>query len=191
MLSLRPRVKGTGIYAVGTVAAFITTTLPVGWLALDLDQWLSPTQYPALFALVGYTLGRSGDNFLVPGYKSGSWDSRFIKLIEPSVESPGILETINAIPLHNHSAYSDSDGSHSHSFPSGPYLRNDSVMTGAPNAGGGGSTYSSHSSVSHSSHSHSDSSSGSVTGLAVSNVATDTVSRPPSITGRVAIYTGV
>lgn len=190
MLSLRPHI-GTGIYAVGTVATFVTTALPVGWLALDLDQWLSPTQYPALFAVVGYTLGRSGDNFLVPGYKSGSWDSRFVKLIEPSVESPGVFETTNAIPLHDHSAYSDSDGSHSHSFPSGPYLRNDSVMTGAPNANGGGSTYSSHSSVSHSTHSHGDSSSGSVTGLAVSNVAIDTVSRPPSITGRVAIYTGV
>lgn len=193
MLSLRPRVKGSGIYAVGTVAAFMANSLPVGWLELEVDKWLSPTQYPALFAVIGYSMGRSGDNFLVPGYKSGSFDSRFIKLIEPGIENQGVFETTNAIPLHSHSAYSDSDGNHSHSFPSGPYLRNDSVLSGAPNANGGGSTYSSHSSVSHSTHSHSDGSSGTVTGLAVSNIAPSGggISRPPQIGARIGIYTGV
>lgn len=50
---------------VGTINTFVGSTAPEGWLFLH-GQSLSTTQYPQLFALIGYTYGGSGGNFNLP-----------------------------------------------------------------------------------------------------------------------------
>ena len=191
MLSLRAKPKGDTIYAVGTVAMFMTKQPPPGWFELVDDQhYLDPTTYSALFAVVGYKFGKNAQgHFRLPGYRSGSYDARFIKIVDR--ESNGFVISFSETPLHDHSVYCDSDGNHGHSFPNGDYLRNDTVMSGAPNANGSGTSYRGHSSTSHTWHSHGGCSSGDMTDISTANISAGSYSAPESITGRVAIYTGV
>ena len=187
MLSLRAKPKGDTIYAVGTVAMFMTKQPPPGWFELADDQhYLDPTTYSALFAVVGYKFGKNAqEHFRLPGYRSGSYDARFIKIVDR--ESNGFVISFSETPLHDHSVYCDSGGNHGHSFPSNAYLRNN---TGG-NADGSGSSFGGHSSTSHTQHSHDGCSSGDMTDISTANISAGSNSAPESITGRVAIYTGV
>ena len=186
MLSLRTKPKGDTIYAVGTVAMFMTKQPPPGWFELADDQhYLDPTTYSALFAVVGYKFGKNAQgHFRLPGYRSGSYDARFIKIVDS--ESNGFVISFSETPLHDHSVYCDSGGNHGHSFPSASYLRNNPVNVSAY-----GVIYGVHSSTSHTLHSHGGCSSGDMTDISTANISAGSYSAPESITGRVAIYTGV
>lgn len=53
---------------VGTIAMYIATTAPTGWLLCD-GTGYATTSYPALYAVLGTTYGSSG-GFQVPNLKS-------------------------------------------------------------------------------------------------------------------------
>jgi microcystin-dependent protein len=53
--------------AVGSITEWSgsTTTIPSGWISCD-GSTLTTTGYPGLFAIIGYTFGGSGSNFILP-----------------------------------------------------------------------------------------------------------------------------
>ena len=191
MLSLREKELRKGLsWPIGTIV-YSHAEGGAGLLPLD-GSYYDPTdpRYRKLFRRIGFRFGKNAQgHFRLPGYRSGSYDARFIKIVDR--ESNGFVISFSETPLHDHSVYCDSDGNHGHSFPNGDYLRNDTVMSGARNANGSGTSYSGHSSTSHTWHSHGGCSSGDMTDISTANISADSNSAPESITGRVAIYTGV
>lgn len=126
----------------GAVLPYAGTPLPPGFLFCDGTSYLT-TQYPALFAAIGYAFGGSGGNFnvpnmagLVPAGVGGSLGlSRGVVFGEVNHTL-----TIAEMPTHSHTAASStstniSDPGHAHSAPfGGTYLN---LRGGSPGTGQG------------------------------------------------------
>ncbi len=109
---------GSGV-PIGTVVAFAGSTAPSGWLLCDGSYYL-PSQYPALFNVIGYTYDGVGGLFAVPELKGrilAGTDTSDIQFDTPGKIGGSKTHTISAseIPTHNHTASMSSDGTHQHS----------------------------------------------------------------------------
>lgn len=95
----------------GSILLYGGSSAPTGWLICN-GATLSTTTYAALFAVVGYTYGGSGGNFLLP-----SMANKFAFGGTPGVGggSATILEANLPIHSHNNSASSVAT-SHSHTI---------------------------------------------------------------------------
>ncbi len=68
-LQMYGAIKECDMPLVGAIELWAGATLPEGWLECD-GSSLSATEYPDLFAVLGYTWGGSGDNFNLPDMRS-------------------------------------------------------------------------------------------------------------------------
>ena len=95
----------------GVVAWPSATTLPSGFIEAN-GQTLLVADYPALFAVYGYTHGGSGDSFNVPdlnGYSlKGTTDT---SLIGTTIGTDNLTLTVDNLPAHSHGI-----GNHTHTL---------------------------------------------------------------------------
>lgn len=61
-----PVIPAYDLMPIGSIVLYGNITAPTGWLRCDWNLGLSKTTYPALFDVLGYTYGGSGDTFSVP-----------------------------------------------------------------------------------------------------------------------------
>lgn len=147
-------VQGEPGLPTGAVSQFAGSIAPSGFV-LCTGQSLSTTTFANLFAVIGYTYGGSGSNFLVPNLQNrvpvGRGSGTFTNL-NATGGSETVTLGINQIPAHTHNQNAHShtggtstDGNHSHgmqdsynqgSGTSGP----DSVFTGRATQTGWGDT---------------------------------------------------
>jgi microcystin-dependent protein len=87
---------------------------PSGYLLCDGLSYTT-TNYPNLFALIGYTYGGSGSTFNIPNL------NRYFPIMGPSLGSTGgsNSKTLGTLPSHTHGASNLSIGNHSHSLTFG------------------------------------------------------------------------
>ncbi len=97
---------------IGLIHPFASSTIPDGYLSCDGSDYTT-TDYPELFAVIGYTFGGSGANFNVPNLVNrvlvGSGD--LYALASTGGESEVTLD-VAAMPSHTHT-----DTGHSHTIP--------------------------------------------------------------------------
>lgn len=94
------------------------STIPSDWMRED-GRSLSKTQYPELFAIIGYTYGGSGDNFNIPNSKGrvnvhlNESDTEFNTLAKLYGSKTHTL-TVAQLPAHEHGfegyIYKDPEG---------------------------------------------------------------------------------
>lgn len=101
----------------GTGMEFWGTVLPTGWLWADGSTYLI-TQYPALFAAIGYIHGGSGNQFKVPdkrgrvGVGAGQGTSGLTnRTIGQTFGSETVTLNVSQMPLHTHGI---NDPGHTH-----------------------------------------------------------------------------
>lgn len=99
-------------------------TAPVGYLLCD-GSLYSPTTYPALFAIIGYTYGSVGSNFNVPNCIGrgtigvGTYTDPTLGTITRTLNSPSgeaahnLSAAESGLPNHSHGY---SDGGHTHTW---------------------------------------------------------------------------
>lgn len=104
------RLQGT--LEAGALQDFLRDTAPAGWLACD-GQLVNKADYPALFAVIGYKYGGSDAQFRIP-----SLINRFRRHRDGAGGVSGAVGAFqaNQIGYHTHTARSDAQGNHTHSF---------------------------------------------------------------------------
>jgi len=146
-LHVNGRVKDkTGfLMPVGTILLYAGSTPPEGWLLCDGTSY-SATNYPELFAVLGYTYGGSGDVFYIPdmqgrgpmGYTAS--DPAFSSLGYKSGEKNHTLTT-SEMPGHNHSVndpghiHNVNDPRHSHNISDPGHYHNIDLDNGLTSGG--------------------------------------------------------
>lgn len=101
----------------GTGMEFWGSVLPSGWLWAD-GSYYEPSQYPTLFAAIGYTYGQSGSRFRVPDKRgrvsvgAGQGSGLTNRLLGQTFGVENVNLTVSQIPSHNHGI---NDPGHSHS----------------------------------------------------------------------------
>lgn len=109
----------------GMVSQFAGSTAPAGWLLCDGSSKLV-ADYPALYAVIGYTYGGSGLNFTLPDLKGRvaigagtvtdqNGTQQTFSLTSKSGELTHTL-SVSEMPSHFHSGTTSSDGAHTHTF---------------------------------------------------------------------------
>ena len=79
---------------VGSYISYSTlNTVPDGFMVCD-GRSLTKTDYPELFAVIGYTYGGSGENFNIPVFNDG----RFMRSTGGAAEGLGVLQKATKIP---------------------------------------------------------------------------------------------
>jgi microcystin-dependent protein len=101
----------------GGVTQFAGATAPSGFLLCE-GQSVSTTTYADLFAVIGYTYGGSGSNFLVPNLQNRipvgkGPDTEFDTLGEIGGAKSVTLTTAQ-MPSHTHTGTTSTTGSHQH-----------------------------------------------------------------------------
>lgn len=103
------RLQGT--LEAGAIQDFLRDTAPSGWLPCD-GQLVNTADYPDLFAVWGYKYGGSGTQFRIP-----SLINRFRRHRDGAGVSGAVgAFQANQIGSHAHTARSDAQGYHAHSF---------------------------------------------------------------------------
>ncbi|UKO99351.1 phage tail protein [Nostoc sp. UHCC 0870] len=101
----------------GSGMEFWGSVLPSGWLWQD-GSLYEPSQYPTLFAAIGYTYGQSGTRFRVPdkrgrvGVGAGQGSGLTNRLLGQTFGEESIALITSQIPSHSHGI---NDPGHSHS----------------------------------------------------------------------------
>lgn len=111
----------------GVVAWPSATTLPSGFIEAN-GQTLLVADYPALFAVYGYTHGGSGDSFNVPDLNGmslkGTTDT---SLIGTTIGTDNLTLTVDNLPAHSHGI-----GNHTHGFAHSHDMSHPHVGTADP-----------------------------------------------------------
>lgn len=90
-------------------------TLPAGWLAAD-GSTVEVSDYPDLFAAIGYTYGGSGNSFRLPDFRNRiPIGAGSIAAAGATAGSQTATLTTNNMPVHSHQI---SQTVHSHTVPS-------------------------------------------------------------------------
>lgn len=89
---------------VGTIKIWPSTVIPAGWMLCD-GSLLSPSEYPELFSLVGYSFGETAGSFGIP-YATGNFVLGYDPTGGVTVGQTGgsatfTLDTTN-LPAHKH-----------------------------------------------------------------------------------------
>jgi len=98
----------TGIGIVGEIIAYASSTVPTGFLACN-GQTVATLDYANLFALLGYTYGGSGANFLLPDLRGrniigyGTTTDLTIDAMGETGGATSTVLTIPQMPSHTHS----------------------------------------------------------------------------------------
>lgn len=117
---------------VGSGALWFTVTPPANWLICN-GASLDTTTYAALFAVIGYTFGGSGANFLLPNL-AGRFPQGAGTLAATGGEATHLL-TAAEIPAHAHPI---TDVAHNHGVNQSPHAHGDPGHTHGASAGDSG-----------------------------------------------------
>lgn len=112
---------------VGAVTMWLAAQAPQGWLTLS-GQMVSRTQYPTLFALIGYTFGGSGNTFALPDLRGrvvaghdtdrGGFADRLTTPNSRDIGAAGGVQSVvlntSQMPSHAHGGFTNASGEHTH-----------------------------------------------------------------------------
>lgn len=107
----------------GSGMEFWGSILPSGWLWQD-GSLYEPSQYPTLFAAIGYTYGQSGTGFRVPdkrgrvGVGAGQGSGLTNRLLGQTFGEENVTLTTSQIPSHSHGV---NEPPHSHGVNEAPH----------------------------------------------------------------------
>ncbi|AFY49022.1 microcystin-dependent protein [Nostoc sp. PCC 7524] len=127
----------------GTGMEFWGSVLPSGWLWCD-GSLYEPSQYPTLFAAIGYTFGQSGTRFRVPDKRgrvsvgAGQGSGLTNRLLGQIFGEESVTLNVAQLPSHSHGindlghSHSVNDPSHSHGISDPGHFHNIYAWIGRP-----------------------------------------------------------